>query len=163
MGSKLMTEKQTEIAVKMLQYLVDNNNYERDGNVYSYICNWDTSDRSMEGDYEHVRDSLVKDYRLIRREGAELHLTPDGEAAQRIGFEKYLKKIKKGKQLEVTQKRLDVASKFLTIFKDSKTVVIIVVGLADFLLSLITNRIFPILMGIAGWLYDTISTLMATQ
>lgn len=158
-----MTEKQTEMAIKMLQYLVDNNNYERDGNVYSYICNWDTSDRSMEGDYEHVRDSLVKDYRLIRREGAELHLTPDGEAAQRIGFEKYLKKIKKGKQLEVTQKRLDVASKFLTIFKDSKTVAIIIIGLADFLLSMITNRLFPILRGIAGWLYDTISTLLATQ
>lgn len=158
-----MTEKQTEIAIKILQYLNDNNNYERDGNVYSYICDWETSDRSMEGDYEHVRDSLVKDYRLIRREGAELHLTPDGEAAQRIGFEKYLKKIKKGKQLEVTQKRLDVASKFLTIFKDSKTVAIIIIGLADFLLSMITNRLFPILRGIAGWLYDTISTLLATQ
>ena len=158
-----MTEKQTGIAIKMLQYLADNNNYERDGNVYSYICNWDTSDRSMEGDYEYVRDSLVNDYRLIRREGAELHLTPDGEAAHRIGFEKYLRKIKKGTQLEITLKRMDVLSKGMAIIKDSKTVVIIVIGLADFLLSLATNKVFPIIRGIGGWLYETISTLPATQ
>lgn len=158
-----MTERQTEIAIKMLQYLVDNNNYERDGNVQSHACDGNTEDIELECDYLHVRDSLIKDYHLIRREGAELHLTPDGEAAQRIGFKKYLRKIKKGTQLEITQKRMDVLSKSLAIIKDSKTAAIIVIGLADFLLSLATNKVFPIIRGIGGWLYDTISTLMATQ
>ena len=158
-----MTERQTEIAIKILQYLVDQNNYERDGNVQSYACDGNTEDIELECDYLHVRDSLIKDYHLIRREGAELHLTPDGEAAQRIGFKKYLRKIKKGTQLEITQKRMDVLSKSLAIIKDSKTAAIIVIGLADFLLSLATNKVFPIIRGIGGWLYDTISTLMATQ
>lgn len=158
-----MTERQTEIAIKMLQYLVDNNNYERDGNVQSHACDGNTEDIELECDYLHVRDSLIKDYHLIRREGAELHLTPDGEAAQRIGFKKYLRKIKKGTQLEITQKRMDVLSKSLAIIKDSKTAAIIVIGLADFLLSLATNKVFPIIRGIGGWLYDTISTLTATQ
>ena len=158
-----MTERQTEIAIKMLQYLVDNNNYERDGNVQSHACDGNTEDIELECDYLHVRDSLIKDYHLIRREGAELHLTPDGEAAQRIGFKKYLRKIKKGTQLDITLKRMDVLSKSLAIIKDSKTAAIIVIGLADFLLSLATNKVFPIIRGIGGWLYDTISTLMATQ
>lgn len=158
-----MTERQTEIAIKILQYLVDQNNYERDGNVQSHACDGNTEDIEIECDYLHVRDSLIKDYHLIRREGAELHLTPDGEAAHRIGFEKYLRKIKKGTLLEITLKRMDVLSKGMAIIKDSKTVVIIVIGLADFLLSLATNKVFPIIRGIGGWLYETISTLMATQ
>ena len=158
-----MTERQTEIAIKILQYLVEQNNYERDGNVQSHACDGNTEDIELECDYLHVRDSLIKDYHLIRMEGAELHLTPDGEAAQRIGFENYLRKIKKGTQLEITLKRMDVLSKGMAIIKDSKTVVIIVIGLADFLLSLATNKVFPIIRGIGGWLYETISTLMATQ
>ena len=158
-----MTEKQTEIAIKMLQYLVDNNNYERDGNVYSYICNWDTSDRSMEGDYEYVRDSLVKDYRLIRREGAELHLTPDGEAAQRIGFEKYLRKIKKGTQLEITLKRMDVLAKFLTILKESKTILVVTAGIVWALFGLFSRYAVPLLTKAANWLCEVVHTLTATQ
>jgi hypothetical protein len=158
-----MTEKQTEIAIKMLQYLVDNNNYERDGNVYSYICNWDTSDRSMEGDYEHVRDSLIKDYRLIRREGAELHLTPDGEAAQRIGFEKYLRKIKKGTQLEITLKRMDVLAKFLTILKESKTILVVTAGIVWALFGLFSQYAVPLLTKAANWLCEVVHTLTATQ
>lgn len=158
-----MTEKQTDIAIRMLQYLVDNNNYERDGNVYSYICNWNTSDRSMEGDYEYVRDSLVNDYRLIRREGAELHLTPDGEAAQRIGFEKYLRKIKKGTQLEITLKRMDVLAKFLTILKESKTILVVTAGIVWALFGLFSRYAVPLLTKAANWLCEVVHTLTATQ
>lgn len=61
-----MTDRQTQIAIKMLQFLSDNNNYERDGNVYTYICNGNTDSREFEGDYEYVCNSLEKDYRLIR-------------------------------------------------------------------------------------------------
>ena len=158
-----MTEKQTDIAIRMLQYLVDNNNYERDGNVYSYICNWNTSDRSMEGDYEYVRDSLVNDYRLIRREGAELYLTPDGEAAQRIGFEKYLRKIKKGTQLEITLKRMDVLAKFLTILKESKTILVVTAGIVWALFGLFSRYAVPLLTKAANWLCEVVHTLTATQ
>jgi len=56
------------MAIKILQYLSDNNNFERDGNVYTYICDGNTESRELEGDYEYVRESLEKDYRLIRRE-----------------------------------------------------------------------------------------------
>lgn len=158
-----MTDRQTQMAIKVLKYLVAHNNYERDGNVQRYACNGNTEDMDIERDYLYVVDSLEKDYRLIRREKAELRLTPDGEAAQRIGFEKYLGKTKKGKQLEITLKRLDVVSKLLAIFKDSKTVAIIVVGLLDALLSMLTNHLFPIVRGVGGWLYETIATLLATQ
>lgn len=154
-----MTDRQTQMAIKILQYLVDHNNYERDGNVQRYACDGNTEDIDLEQDYLHVRDSLVNDYRLIRKDNAELHLTPDGESAQRIGFKKYLKVIKKGKQLEITKKKLDVLGKFFSIFKDSKTVAIIVVGLLDALISMATNSVFPIIKGIVGWLYETITTL----
>lgn len=157
-----MTDQQTTIAVKMLQYITDNGNYERGGNVYLYICDWDTSDRSLEGDYEYVRNSLEKDYRLIRREGAELHLTPDGEAAQRIGFEKYLKSVKKGKQLELTLKRMEIVSKFLAIVKDSKTVLLLVAaamgGIAHGIVNLLGFHIFPLVRRIAILLLERITT-----
>ena len=158
-----MTDHQTQIAIKILQYLADNNNYERDGNVYSYVCDWNTDDRTLEGDYEHVRDSLEKDYRLIRREKAELHLTPDGEAAQRIGFEKYLKQVKKGKQLELTLKRMEIVSKFLTIVKDSKTVLLLVAaavgGIAHGIVNLMGFHVWPFVRRTAILLLERITTL----
>lgn len=163
MGSKLMTERQTEIAIKILQYLVDQNNYERDGNVQSHACDGNTEDIELECDYLHVRDSLIKDYHLIRREGAELHLTPDGEAAQRIGFEKYLRKIKKGTQLEITLKRMDVLAKFLTILKESKTILVISTGIVWALFGLFSRYAIPLLTKATSWLCEAIHTLMATQ
>ena len=123
-----MTDRQTQIAFKILQYLSDNNNYEREGNVESFILSNNPDDMEFFDDYLHVLGSLVKDYRLIRKEKAELHLTPDGEAAQRIGFDKYLNEIKTGKQLELTLKRLDVLSNLLSIIRDSKTLVFIIAG-----------------------------------
>lgn len=157
-----MTDQQTQIAIKILQYLADNNNYERDGNVYSYVCDWDTSDRSLEGYYEYVRSSLEKDYRLIRREKAELHLTPDGEAAQRIGFEKFLREVKSGKQLELTLKRMEIVSKFLTIVKDSKTVLLLVAtiigGIAHGIVNLMGFHVFQIVKRIAILLLERTAT-----
>ena len=158
-----MTERQTQIAIKILQYLVDNNNYERDGNVQWYACDGNTEDIDFECDYLHVRDSLIKDYRLIRREGAELHLTPDGEAAQRIGLEKYLKKIKKGEQLDITLKRLDVLAKFLTVLKESKTILVIAAGLVGGLFGLFGRYFLPLLTKATNWLCEVISTLLASQ
>lgn len=96
-----MTDRQTQIAIKILECIANHNNYERDGNVQWYACDGNTEDIDLECDYLHVRDSLVEDYHLIRWQGVELHLTPNGETAQRIGFEKYLKKVKNGPQLEM--------------------------------------------------------------
>lgn len=152
-----MTDRQIQIAIKMLQYLSENNNFERDGNVYGYACDGNTENWEVEADYEHVRDSLIKDYRLIRREKAELHLTPDGEAAQRIGFEKYLSKVKNGVQLEVTIKRLEVLSKVVTIIKDSKAVLMIVAafggGMVVGIAWLLGWSITPIIKKIATLLF----------
>ncbi|MBQ9655666.1 MAG: hypothetical protein IJV38_06545 [Prevotella sp.] len=152
-----MTNRQTQMAIKILQYLSDNNNFERDGNVYTYICDGNTESRELEGDYEYVRESLEKDYRLIRRERAELHLTPDGEAAQRIGFEKYIGKVKKGVQLEVTLKQLDILSKVVTIIKDSKAVLMIVAaflgGMVVGIAWLVGWSITPIIKRIATLLF----------
>lgn len=153
-----MTDRQTQMAIKILQYLVDHNNYQRDGNVQVYACDGNTEDIDLEQEYLHVRGSLEKGYGLIRKDNADLHLTPDGESAHRIGFEKYLKKIKKGKQLEITKKELDVLGKFLSIFKDSKTVAIIVVGLLDALISMAANSVFPLIKGVIEWLYEIIAT-----
>lgn len=156
-----MTERQTQIAIKVLQYLSDHSNFERDYNVQVFACGGDNEE--LLDDYLHVKGSLEKDYHLIRTEKAELHLTPDGEAAQRIGFEKYLRKVKKGTQLDITLKRLDVLSKLATIFKDSKTLLIIAVGLIDYLLGVITQQVFPIVRTIATWLIQLKDTLLATQ
>lgn len=157
-----MTDRQTQMAIKILQYLVAHNNYERDGNVYRYACDGNTEDMDIERDYIYVVDSLEKDYRLIRREKAELRLTPDGEAAQRIGFEKYLKKIKSGKQLEITQKRLEVASKFLSIIKDSKTVLLLVAaviaGILNGIVNLMGFHVFPLIKRAAVLLLERLAT-----
>ena len=58
-----MTDRQTQIAIKILQYLSDNDNYERDGNVYDYVCDGNTESRELEGNYDYVRKSLEKDYK----------------------------------------------------------------------------------------------------
>ena len=102
------------------------NNHERDGNVHTYASDGDTSDMEILDDYLYVKNTLQNDYHLIRTDRAELLLTPDGIAAQRIGFEKYLRKVKKGTQLEVTLKRLDILSKAITIIKDSKAILMVV-------------------------------------
>lgn len=158
-----MTDRQTQIAIKILQYLADNNNYERDGNVQDYACDGDTSDMALEQDYLHVRDSLEKDYKLIRKEKAELHMTPDGEAAQRIGFEKYLKKIKTGLQLDITIKWLNIIDKTLSILKESKTILIIATGLFGVLFGMFSRYAILLLTKIASWLSGVIHTLSASQ
>ena len=89
-------------------------------------------------------------------------MTPDGEAAQRIGFEKFLKEVKSGKQLELTLKRMEIVSKFLTIVKDSKTVLLLVAaiigGLAHGIVNLMGFHVFPIVKRIAILMLERIAT-----
>lgn len=157
-----MTDRQTTIAIKMLQYLAGNNNYELDGNIHTHVSNGDTSDMSILDDYLYVKNTLEEDYRLIRVNKNMIMLTPDGEAAQRIGFEKYLKSVKNGKQLEITLKRLDVIGKFFAIIKDSKTVLLIVAaaigGLVHGIVNLLGFHVFPLVRRIAILLLEKIAT-----
>ena len=157
-----MTDQQTTIAVKILQYLASNNNYELDGNIHTYVSNGDTSDMGILDDYLYVKNTLENDYRLIRADKNIIMLTPDGEAAQRIGFEKYLKSVKNGKQLELTLKRMDLLDKWLSILKESRTILIIVVGLVTALCNWVAPYIVPLIKGAFAWLTETIATLTAS-
>ena len=119
----IMNELQQRIATEIL-ILINNHN----GHIFEYKLLDFLYDKFLENQKEEftfVISRLIEDYNLIYQSNAWLCLTSNGEIAVNMGVAKYIKKLHANKRLDIRMKELEIISKLISIFKDSKTLLII--------------------------------------
>lgn len=139
-----MNKQQDEIAEIILKNLIQHNGCLKESFLDANLTKLygDTGEHKKNRFF--VKKRMIEEYDLIKRDGALLMISDNGETAHKIGIQKYLKELHSNQRLDVKLKRLEFWCKILTLINNWKTIMfitiivtILIVALLKWLLKLL--------------------------
>ena len=134
-----MTELESKVSVTILETLAEHENLCYIGGVHDVLNKIYGDSHDAKRAKMYAFDKLENEYGLVSFIGEkrnQIRLTDNGELANKIGFDKYIKKMHKNERLDIKLKRLDLAGKWIDLLDKSKTLIIIMLTLMAALIVL---------------------------
>lgn len=121
-----MNKLQNDIACRALDLLNENNGHLSESTLLSLLENEFGMNNTREIWFVIIR--LTNDYKLIYKSNSWLCLSSNGEVAANIGVNKYIQKLHTNARLDIKMKQLEVVSKWLSILKDSRVLLTVLIS-----------------------------------